>query len=121
MSNGHLPPGQLPGGSSSSSSSTASDYGIVADILAPIDYQKTVNEVIKLTFNWAAKLDGDTISSVSYSFPDGLTEGTSAGTTSARTVIASGGTAGRVYRVIGQIVTAGGQTFEMTKRVMVIE
>jgi hypothetical protein len=65
-------------------------------------------------------LDGETISSVSYELPDGLTNEAEAGSTSLRTVRVSGGSCG-LYRVIGKVTTSAARDLEWVQRVIVRE
>lgn len=88
----------------------------------PVDFEKDPDGVKLLRFDWARELDGDTIASVDYLLPDGLTEGTNGGTGSYRTVKVSGGTAGNVYRVTCRITTTtSAETMDKTYRVLVRE
>ena len=96
------------------------DYGLPLDYGRP-QYQKTPDEAIRVAFNWAAKLDGETISSATYEIPDGLTNEAEAGSGSERTVRVSGGEDGRIYRVIGKVTTSGTRDLEWVKRVRVAE
>ncbi len=96
------------------------DYGLCLDTGYP-DYRKTPDEAIRIDFPWAAKLNGETISSVSYELPDGLTNEAEIGTGTFRSVRVSGGDDGRIYRVIGKVTTSQAQDFEWVKRVRVVE
>lgn len=96
-----------------------SDYA-VSNPCPPANLEKDPDSTILLTFLWAAELDGDTIATSSFELPDGMTEGTNAGTGSYRTCKVSGGDCGRVYRVTNRITTAtGGLTLDKTQRVLV--
>ncbi len=98
-----------------------SDYGLTSADGGGVTHEKTPDEAITVTFNWAARLDGETISSVSYELPDGLTNAAETGATSVRTVRLTGGTDGCTYRVICKVVTSGTRTLEWVKRVIVRE
>lgn len=98
----------------------STDYGLSPDT-GPAIYAKTPDEAIVIEFPWAARLDGETISSVSYELPDGLTNEAEVGTTSLRTVRVSGGDDGKLYRVIGKVTTSGSRDLEWVKRVQVRE
>jgi len=84
-------------------------------------YQKTPDEAIRVVFPWAARLNGETISSISYELPDGLTNAAEIGTGTLRMVRVTGGEECRIYRVISKIVTSGTRTLEWVKRVRVME
>jgi hypothetical protein len=96
------------------------DYGLPPDSGRP-NYDKTPDEAIRVTFNWASRLDGETVSSVAYELPDGLTNEAEIGTGSKREVRVSGGDECRIYRVIGKITTSGSRDLEWVKRVRVRE
>jgi hypothetical protein len=66
-------------------------------------------------------LDGDTIASVVWSVPTGLTEGASTVTTTKVSVVLSGGTAGSSYDITGTITTAGGRVYERSFTVEVVD
>ncbi len=88
----------------------------------PADLEKDPNDTILVTVNWASVLNGDTIATSSWELPDGMTEGTNAGTGSIRTCKVSGGDIGRIYRVVNRITTTtGGLQFDKTTRVLVRE
>lgn len=98
-----------------------SDYGLVRDERGPISYEKSRGEEILVEFPWASRLNGDTIDTVTYTMPDGLSNEAESGTTSMRSVRVSGGTARGVYRIVATITTLGGLTLEWIKRVKVID
>ncbi len=104
----------------SSGGSVGNDYGLAARRPAP-DLTKTPDEAVRVDFPWAARLNGETVSSVSYELPDGLSNDAESGTTSLRSVLVSGGNDGSLYRVIATCVTSGGRTLQQTKRVLVLE
>lgn len=98
-----------------------SDYGYVDDPGCP-SIQKTVSEIVRVEFNWASRLDGETISSDTWELPDGLTnEAADANTSSSsvRWIRLSGGEEGRIYEVRNLVVTSGSRTLEQVKRVIV--
>lgn len=100
-----------------------SDYGLLNDPGSP-NIEKTPDEIIRVPFNWASRLDGETISSDTFELPDGLTnvaEDANASTVSERWIRLSGGTDGRTYEVHNTIVTSGSRTLEQVKRVVVRE
>lgn len=97
----------------------STDYGLTPDS-GPAAYEKTPDEAIVIEFPWAARLNGETISSVSYELPDGLTNEAEVGTGSLRTVRVSAGNNG-LYRVIGKVTTSASRDLEWVKRVIVRE
>lgn len=96
------------------------DYGLCPP-LGPAHYAKTPDESILIPFAWAARLDGETISSTSYEFPDGLASAATVESGSLRKVRITGGDDGGQYRVICKVVTSGTRTLEWVKRVSVRE
>ena len=99
----------------------STDYGYVDATGAPV-VEKTKSEVIRVSFSWASRLAGETISSDSFELPDGLAnvaEDANASTVSERWVRLSGGDDGRVYEVRNIVVTSGSRTLEQVKRVLV--
>ncbi len=74
--------------------------------------------------DWAAWLDGDTISTSTWSVPSGITKSSSpaaSNTTTTATIWLEGGTAGQDYDVINSIVTAAGREDDRTFRVTLKE
>lgn len=95
------------------------DYGSCVSGRYRPDYFQDPNETLDYEFNFAAELGTDTISTVDYVLPDGMTEGSSSNTTTTATVFLSGGTAGSTYRVTCRITTAGGRTHDKTIVILV--
>jgi len=90
------------------------DYGVGdCEWLAP-DFVKDPDSTEDYPFNWAPELDGDTISTVSWSLPDGLTQVSTSNTTTVATIFVSGGSEGQFYRIRCRITTAGGRTWDRT-------
>lgn len=89
------------------------------ETLGQPDIEKDPDSTTDIPFNWALDLNGDTISTSSFVLPDGLTSVSTSSTTTTATIFVSGGSEGRVYRVTNRIVTAGGRTWDWTKRVLV--
>lgn len=96
--------------------------------------EKDPEAVLDYHLPWAAWLDGDTLSSVTWTVPAGLTkdsqsinassvtiDGTTHAANTVATVWLSGGTAGNDYTVECKVVTAGGRTDERSFRVRVVE
>jgi hypothetical protein len=113
-------PGWSGAGGSGSSASGILDYGLIPKSMAP-DVRKAPTEVIRVDFSFASRLGTETISSISFTAPDGMTLGASSGSGSVRSVLVSEGDSGRIYRVVATAVTSGGQTLVLTRRVFVLE
>lgn len=71
--------------------------------------------------DWSAWLDGDTISTSTWSADTGITVTTSTSTTTTATVWLAGGTLGQAYTVTNRVVTAGGRTDERSFLVVITE
>lgn len=85
---------------------------------------KDPNAILDYTVNWAAWLTdsgADTISSVSWTVPAGITQASASNTTTAATIWLSGGTASQTYRVTNRITTVGGRTADRSFDVVVQE
>ena len=78
------------------------------------NYVKDPDAVLDYPMNWADWLDGDTISTSTWTVPDGITKDSDSKTTSATTIWLSGGTAGLDYTLINHIVTAAGREDDRT-------
>lgn len=98
-----------------------SDYCEISYLPSAVDYEKDPDETIDFAFNWSAFLGADTISSVTFVLPDGLTSEDESNTTTTATIFVSGGTACCSYRITCRIVTAGGRTKDKTIRVKVTD
>lgn len=98
-----------------------SDYGDEGEVCYPALHDKTPDEAIVIEFPWAARLDGETISSRSFELPDGLTNETDAASGTKTTIRVSGGDDGNSYRVIGKITTNQARDLEWVQRVIVRE
>jgi hypothetical protein len=88
-------------------------------------FEKDPGEVKDYAVDWSARLvDGDTISTSTFTVPTGIIEPeepATATTATVATVWLSGGTAGVDYRVTNHIVTAQGREFERSFTVSVQE
>ena len=74
--------------------------------------------------DWAAWLNGDTISTSSWTVPSGITKSSdpaASKTDTTATVWLEGGTVGADYDIINSIVTAAGRKDDRTFRVSVVE
>lgn len=98
-----------------------SDYGDQCASDCGPDFEKDPDSTEDFAFNWVMDLDGDTISSSTFSLPDGLTEVSSAHDDTETQIFVSGGTACTTYRITNRIVTVGGRTFDKTIRIRVRE
>ena len=96
----------------------SSDYGLEPKPGA-LHFVKKPDEALDVLFHWAAKLDGETISSASYELPDGLTNEAKSESGSITQIRVLGGEDGRVYRVISKITTNNSNDYELVKRVKV--
>lgn len=94
------------------------DYGYTDTSRGALDFEIDPDATEDFGFNFAPGLDGDTISSVSFLLPDGLTEVSSSNTATTATVFVSGAERGRIYRITCRYVTAGGRTRDKTIRVI---
>lgn len=98
-----------------------SDYGLSLDNEGTLNYEKTPDEAITILFYWAARLDGATISAATYELPDGLTNEADSESGTIAQVRVSGGTDGKVYRVISKVTDSNSNDYEWVKRVKVVE
>ena len=80
--------------------------------MAVKSFLKDPAAVLDYQLNWSAWLDGDTISTSTWSAETGITVDSESETTSAATVWLSSGSPGEDYEVTNQIVTDGGRTDE---------
>ena len=82
----------------------------------PEKFTKDPESTLDYMVDWNAEnwLGDDTISSVSWEVPPGLTIENETNTTTTATVWLSGGTVGESYRVTNHIVTAGGREDDRT-------
>lgn len=72
-------------------------------------------------FNAAPWLGDDTIASVAWTVPDGLTNYATSNTTTNATIWLTGGTHGEDYLVTCQITTAGGRIEQQSAKIQVRE
>ena len=75
---------------------------------------KTPNESIDYQFDWTTWLSGfnDTLASVVWTVPSGLTAGASSNSTTTATQTISGGSVGNDYVVTCKVTTTGGRIGE---------
>lgn len=85
-------------------------------------YLKDPDSVLDYGFDWSDWLATDeTISTSSWTVPDGITEDSDAKTTIKTSVWLSGGTAGETYEIINKIVTNQSRTDERTLSIRVVQ
>jgi hypothetical protein len=82
---------------------------------------KDPDGVVDFKIDWTNTLNGDTISTSTWTVPSGITEDSESETTTAATIFVSGGTASTAYVLTNQIVTAGGVTQDRSITVYVEE
>lgn len=82
---------------------------------------KDPDDVLDYSIDWSAVLeaDGDTISGVVWTFPDGLTKQSDSVEGSATFAWISGGADGARYSVGCRITTAGGRIYDRTMSISV--
>lgn len=86
-------------------------------------YKKDPNATLDYTFDWTAYLTplADTIASVSWVLPVGLTNVSQSNTTMTATVFVSGGTLGESLQLTCRITTAGGRTDDRSITLKIVE
>lgn len=95
------------------------DYGSVSQgTCKGPDYEIDPDATEDFEFNLAPGLDGDTIDTVTFVLPDGLTEVSSSNDETTATIFVSGAACGRIYRVTCRYTTVGGRTRDQTIRLI---
>lgn len=94
-----------------------SDYGSEMPCGSP-DEELDPDSTEDFVFDLAAELEGDTISSVVFLLPDGLTEVSSSNSDSTATIFVTNAECGVIYRITCRYTTAGGRTRDRTIRVI---
>lgn len=86
-------------------------------------YKKDPNATLDYTFDWTAYLTplADTIASVTWVLPAGLTNVSQSNTTMTATVFVSGGTLGESLQLTCRITTAGGRTDDRSITLKIVE
>jgi hypothetical protein len=83
---------------------------------------KDPDDILDYSIDWTRLLDpGDTIASVTWIVPSGLTGGAELITGAITTVWLSGGTTGRTYDVTARVTTSGGRQIDRSGRLFVTE
>lgn len=80
---------------------------------------KDPNEVLDYSIDWSARLDGDVIATVAWSFPAGITQGAASDTDTVATTFVLGGTEGESYSIGCRITTTGGRTMDETVKLKI--
>ena len=87
----------------------------------PQSFTKDPDAVLNYSIDWETWLSSDTISTSSWTVDTGITKDSDSNTTTATSVVMSGGTAGKRYDATNQITTAGGYTDDRTIEIVVQE
>lgn len=82
-------------------------------------FLKDPDEVLDFKINWLDWLGEDTISSSTWTVPDGITEDSSTNDAATTTIWVSSGVLAADYDLTNRIVTAGGRTAERTMTILV--
>jgi hypothetical protein len=82
---------------------------------------KDPDAILDYAVDWEAWLGTDTIASVAWTVPAGLTLDAQSHTDTVATVWLSGGTAGQSYALGCAVTTAGGRVDERTLTIVVVE
>lgn len=85
---------------------------------------KDPDEILDYEIDWAAELEsGESISTSTWTVPDGITEDSSTNSTTTTTIVLSGGTAGEEYIITNKVVTdsSPARTHEKTMIVPVLQ
>jgi hypothetical protein len=85
------------------------------------NFIKDPDAVLDYQVDWSSWLNGDTISTSSWTVPQGLSKESDSKSTTATTVWLSGGVAGQSYSVVNHIVTAAGREEDRTIKIMCLE
>ena len=83
-------------------------------------WQKDPNAVLDYTLDWTLWLNGDTITSDTWTVPGGLTSVLEVTTARTSTIWLSGGTTGTEYTLVNRIVTIGGRTEDRSVVISVV-
>jgi hypothetical protein len=86
---------------------------------AMIAYEQGPYDTLDYTITWADWLGEDTIASVAWVAPDGITPSDPSNTTTAATIWLSGGVEGKDYDVTCRVTTAAGRVVDRTIRIRV--
>lgn len=82
------------------------------------DMEVDPDGITDVPFNWAPRLEGETILTSTFLLPDGLTEESSSNTDTTATIFVSGAVCGTLYRITNRITDTGGRSWDKTYRVI---
>lgn len=87
--------------------------------MALITYTKDSDEVLDFLLSWVARLiDGDVIATSEWIMPTptdgGIVKDSDSKTDTTTTIWVSGGTVGKIYRVVNRVETGGGRIMDQT-------
>jgi hypothetical protein len=82
---------------------------------------KDPNDILDYSIDFADWLGTDTLATVTWTVPTGLTKGSQSNSSTVALVWLSGGTAGATYEVLCRITTAGGRTHDKSVKLRVAE
>ena len=84
-------------------------------------FKKDPSAILDYSIDWSLWLDGDTISTSSWTVPQGLTKASETNNSTTATVWLSGGTVDQTYTVTNRITTANGRTDERSILIKVVD
>ena len=84
-------------------------------------FLKDPNAVLDYVVDWTTWLNGDTIATILWTVPAGITQDSESESTTSATVWLSGGTVGETYQLVNRITTAGGRTEDRTIRITIVQ
>ena len=87
----------------------------------PRRWIKDPDAILDYTIDWETWLESDTISTVTWTVPSGITKDSDSNTTTTATIWLSGGSAGVEYPILCKIVTAAARTDNRTIYIKVAE
>lgn len=82
---------------------------------------KDPDDILDYAIDWTEQLAGDTIATVAWTVPEGLTLDRSSFAGGVTVAWLSGGSAGRIYQVTCRITTTAGRRMDCTPRLQVLE
>lgn len=80
---------------------------------------KDPDEVLDYQIDWSARLEADTITTSTWTVPDGITKNSDGKSNTATTIWLSGGVEGQTVTLINRIVTAGGRTMDQSVKLKI--
>ena len=85
----------------------------------PNQFVKDPDAILDYAIDWTSWLSGDTISTVTWTVPAGITKTAQSNSTTVATIWLSGGAAGVEYSLICRIVTAAARTDDRSIKIYV--